>query len=72
MRHCAACGASGLVCPWCRGRRFVRYDHPVGHPQFGQAIRCHVCCEGNNVNPETEWRAIQTHLSALLDSPERL
>ncbi len=27
-------------CPICSGLGFVRYDHPVGHPDFGKAFPC--------------------------------
>lgn len=51
-RGCRCC-QGGLVCPDCRGRR-VNDD---GHV-------CGTCCEGNQINPRKERRAILTHLAA--------
>lgn len=31
---------AGAVCPICGGQGFVVLDLPVGHPDFGRAIRC--------------------------------
>ena len=30
-------------CPVCRGKRYVRRDLPIGHVDFGKAIRCPKC-----------------------------
>jgi hypothetical protein len=30
-------------CQVCRGKRYVRRDLDVGHPDFGKAIRCTAC-----------------------------
>lgn len=62
-RHaCHICDGSGAVCPACRGARFVRRDVPYGHPDFGQALRCETCCEGNQVSQTKERRAIERYL----------
>lgn len=63
------CGGTGLVCPVCRGVRFTRRNVPVGHPDFGKALRCTSCCEGNNVHPEHETRAIQAYLRTYTPRP---
>lgn len=36
--------ADGLpFCEACGGRRWVRHELPVGHPDFGKAVRCQEC-----------------------------
>lgn len=30
-------------CTTCRGKRWLRRDLPVGHPEFGKALRCPHC-----------------------------
>jgi len=60
---CHVCDGSGFVCPQCRGDRFINGDFMPGHPQFGQALKCHVCTEGNGVNEDLEKRAITTYLA---------
>jgi DNA replication protein DnaC len=32
-----------IVCPGCGGTGYLRYDAPVGHPQFGQIVKCDIC-----------------------------
>lgn len=52
-RGCRYC-QGGLVCPDCRGRRVDdRYQI------------CRTCCEGNQINPRKERRAILAHLTAM-------
>lgn len=60
---CHACNATGLVCPICRGMRFLRRDLPVGHPDFGKIARCDGCCEGNQINPDREAQTIRAYLA---------
>jgi hypothetical protein len=43
--------------------RFVRRNVPVSHADFGKSLRCATCCEGNNIHPEREARAIQQYLT---------
>jgi hypothetical protein len=58
LHRCRICQGSGVVCPRCRGMRFVRMPK-----QFGSdAQRCTLCCEGNQVNQDKERRAIMDFL----------
>ena len=64
MTHrCRRCNGSGLVCPECRGDRIVRTSEwNVASPHV-KIARCDSCCEGNNINPDKEQRAIAAYVS---------
>lgn len=65
QRHrCPVCDGSGVVCPECRGFRFLHADVDAGHPQFGQLFRCAHCCRGNHVDPVAEAAAIAHYAAA--------
>lgn len=34
------------LCPMCKGKEWLAYDVPVGHPLFREIVRCTVCGEG--------------------------
>lgn len=55
---CRQCDGKGVVCPICRGMRFLR----VPRASNGNDIMRCECCEGNNVNPLTEMRLIERHI----------
>lgn len=56
---CRRCDGSGMVCPRCRGMRFLRVPAPVG----AELVRCDSCCEGNQVNIALERRTILRYLN---------
>ena len=58
MHKCRICGGSGMVCPTCRGMRFVRMPLFVGNRVDPKEDRCPTCTEGNNWNPQKEEKAI--------------
>ena len=66
IHSCRACIGSGMVCPTCRGMRFVRSSFfkmtASAHDSTREITRCPVCCEGNNVNIDRERDAIQKYL----------
>ena len=43
-------GNPAADCPICGGMGYVRYDLPVGHPDFGKLFRC----PGNHGTPQPE------------------
>lgn len=64
---CLVCGERGTVCPRCQGARFLRTGrHGNAFPEKGQLqsaiVRCDACCEGNQVNPAKEAKAISDYL----------
>ena len=76
LHRCKSCAGSGLVCPACRGMRFVRVaPWDIRRGGVVEIERCTQCCEGNNVNPATERRAITRYMTRWLslhpsDTPE--
>lgn len=61
-RHaCKRCNGSGLVCPACMGMRFRRYEWPDMREGRHEQL-CSICCEGNQVSPLKERRAITRYL----------
>ena len=64
LHTCLQCGGTGLVCPQCRGMRFVRAHEWDAHRSTSvEVIRCPKCCEGNNVNVELELRVIERYMA---------
>ena len=62
---CAACQGKGVVCPACRGMRFVRQPQPGAQAEWQTEVtRCARCCEGNQVNDVIEMREIQRYIAA--------
>lgn len=63
---CPQCHGSGRVCPTCRGMRFIRgavYKlTSAAHDNVRELQRCPDCCEGNNINPENERKAVERYL----------
>lgn len=41
--------SDAAICPVCKGTGFIMQDLPLGHPQFGKAVRCK-CRESEDVN----------------------
>ena len=76
LHRCKACAGSGLVCPACRGMRFVRVAPWDARRGMNVEIeRCAKCCEGNQVNPALERRTITRYMTRWLaqfptDTPE--
>jgi DnaJ-class molecular chaperone len=61
---CAACQGKGVVCPSCRGMRFIRQMKPGAQAEWQtEATRCDKCCEGNQVNDIIEMREIQRYIA---------
>lgn len=67
LHRCRMCLGRGVVCPVCRGMRFVCRPTSNGN----EAVRCIHCCEGNNINPQKEIHLIERYLKkygiAILD-----
>lgn len=62
-RHaCAICGGSGLVCPTCRGMRFLRLEWPDRHDGFPY-LACPKCIADGQVSTLKEHRLIQQYLA---------
>jgi hypothetical protein len=59
--RCLICDGGGRVCPRCRGQRSVKSLVPL---TYGESRICPTCCEGNQVNPVRECRAIRHYLQA--------
>lgn len=61
---CRQCDGSGLVCPQCRGMRFVRTHEWDQHSPFSDALdRCVKCTEGNNVSHKLEKQVIERYMA---------
>jgi|GEM_PF-6973810 len=56
---CPMCLGKGVVCPDCRGARFLREPTARGN----RAVRCPSCTEGNNVSAAREMAAIRRELA---------
>ena len=67
--RCRLCAGNGRVCPICRGERFVRRDVPISHPDFGQALRCDGCTEGNQISLDREVKTIRAYLARYKPDP---
>lgn len=62
LHTCPRCQGSGLVCPICRGDRIVQLGNWETARPVVKYMRCDACCEGNQVNPAKELRAIDAYL----------
>lgn len=61
---CAACRGKGVVCPYCRGMRFIRqYKFGAQADWQTEATRCDRCCEGNQINDVIELREIHRYIA---------
>lgn len=52
------------VCPICKGRGFLVYDVPVGHPDFGKAVPCR-CTQARLTAEQTAGLRQLSNLGAL-------
>jgi len=55
---------SDEVCPICKGKGFLVYDVPPGHPDFGKIVPCR-CTQARIVNQRTRALRAMSNLGAL-------